>query len=123
MSKNVLLIEDHQGMRENTCEMLELGGYGVLYAVNGRTGLAIAKEKRPNLIICDIRMPDLNGYEVLQALKNDSEIANIPFLFLSAFAEKLEIEAGIKMGAKGYLVKGFEMEEFLQTINNCLEVN
>ena len=118
--KTILLIEDNHDIRENTNEMLELEGYEVLVAMNGKTGLALAKEKIPDLILCDIMMPEANGYEVLNGLKNDHSTVNIPFIFLTASAEKSEVEAGLGMGADGYIRKPFEPDELFGTILECL---
>src|SRR5665213_1006561 len=99
--KTVLIIEDNNDIRENACEMLELKGYKVLFAVNGKTGIELAKQEKPDVILCDIMMPEANGYEVFNALKEDSRTTAIPFIFLTASVERKEIEAGFGMGAKG----------------------
>ena len=119
--KTILLIEDNHDIRENTNEMLELEGYEVLVAMNGKSGLALAKEKIPDLILCDIMMHEANGYEVFNGLKNDQSTVNIPFIFLTASAEKSEVEAGLGMGADGYIRKPFEPDELFGTILECLK--
>lgn len=119
--KTVLLIEDNHDIRENTHEMLELEGYKVLVAMNGKIGLALAREKIPDIILCDIMMPEADGYEVFNGLKNDQSTAGIPFIFLTASAEKSEVEAGLGMGANGYIRKPFEPEELFETLSKCLE--
>lgn len=119
--KTILIIEDNDEIRENVVEMLELEGYSVLHAINGKSGLALAREKRPDIILCDIQMPDENGYQVFNGLKNDSETADIPFIFLTASAEKKEVEAGLGMGANGYIRKPFESEELFETLTRCLQ--
>ncbi|HLG35411.1 MAG TPA: response regulator [Bacteroidia bacterium] len=118
--KTILLIEDNTNIRENACEMLELEGYKVISAANGKTGIALAKQDKPDIILCDILMPEANGYEVFNDLKNDSETAHIPFVFLTASAERKEVEAGLGMGAKGYISKPFEAEELFGTVARCL---
>lgn len=118
--KTVLLIEDNLDIRENTCELLELSGYKVIFAADGKTGLALAKENKPDIILCDIVMPQANGYEVFTELKNDSGTANIPFIFLTASVEKKDIGIGLSMGARGYIRKPFEPEELFDTIASCL---
>jgi CheY-like chemotaxis protein len=118
--KTILLIEDNNFIRENTCELLELGGYNVIFAANGKTGLNMAREQKPDLILCDIMMPEANGYEVFTGLKNDPGTADIPFIFLTASVEKKEVEAGLGMGASGYVRKPFETEDLFEAIENCL---
>ncbi len=117
----VLLIEDDQDIRENTCELLEYKGYRVFFADNGWEGLVSAKENAPDLILCDIMMPGMDGYELFNELKNDPKTSQIPFVFLTANTEKKEIEAGLKMGANGYIRKPFELEELFGTIGQCLD--
>ena len=119
--KTVLVIEDNADIRENACEMLELEGYQVVSAPNGKVGIALAKQIIPDIILSDIMMPEANGYEVFNALKNDPATAHIPFIFLTASVEKKEIETGFVMGAKGYIRKPFEAKEFFDTVKRCLE--
>jgi len=119
--KIILLIEDNNDIRENTCEMLELAGYEIISAANGKNGVALAKEKKPDMILCDIMMPEMDGYEVFNGLRNDIKTVHIPFIFLTASAEKKEIALGIAMGAKGYICKPFEAQELFGTIASCLK--
>ena len=86
--KKILVIEDDQIMRENTAEILELANFEVVTAPNGKIGAQLAKEIRPDLIVCDIMMPELDGYGVLHVLSKDNKTASIPFIFLTAKAEK-----------------------------------
>ena len=118
--KTVLVIEDNKEIRENTCELLELKGYDVISAVNGKIVLALAKEKLPDIVLCDIMMPEINGYEVFASLKEDAETANIPFVFVTASVERSEVETGLGMGADGYIRKPFDSKELFETISNCL---
>ena len=119
--KIILLIEDNNDIRENTCEMLELEGYEIISAANGKNGVALAKEKKPDMILCDIMMPEMDGYEVFNGLRNDIKTVHIPFIFLTASAEKKEIALGIAMGARGYICKPFEAQELFGTIASCLK--
>lgn len=119
--KIVLLIEDNGDIRENTCELLELEGYKVLVAANGETGISLAKENKIDIILCDIMMPKVDGYEVFKSIKNNSGTAAIPFIFLTANTEKKEVQAGLNMGANGYIRKPFAEEELFGTIARCLE--
>ena len=120
--KTVLLIEDNTCIRENVSEMLELGGYEAITAQDGKVGLALAKERRPDIILCDILMPEANGYEVFNGLKDDSDTAGIPFVFITASVGKKEIEMGLAMGAKGYIQKPFTGQELYDTLEDCLTV-
>lgn len=112
--KTILLIDDHQGIRENICELLSLEGYHVICAENGSLGLLFAQQTKPDLILCDVRMPSMNGFEVLKALKEDSGISHIPLMFLSAAYEDMEEKYGISMGAKGFILKPLEENDLLK---------
>ena len=120
MIKTILLIEDDTALRENTAEMLELSGYDVLTASNGRIGIEKAKENHPNVIVCDIMMPEVDGYGVLESLSHDPETQHIPFIFLSAKTEHKEIRKGMDLGADDYLTKPFEEEELLSAVESRL---
>ncbi|MES2778358.1 MAG: response regulator [Bacteroidota bacterium] len=121
--KTILLIEDNLDMRENTAEILELAKYKVLTAPNGIEGIKLAQKEKPDLIVCDIMMPELDGYGVLHMLGKDSATACIPFVFLSAKAEKSDQRIGMGMGADDYLTKPFENSELLHTIEVRLKKN
>jgi CRP-like cAMP-binding protein/CheY-like chemotaxis protein len=119
--KKILLIEDDLIMRENTTEILELAEFEVVTAPNGKKGSVLAKEIIPDLIICDIMMPELDGYGVFHILSKDIKTAGIPFIFLSAKAEKNEIRKGMELGADDYLTKPFEDTELLSAIESRLK--
>ena len=97
--KRILLIEDDKALRENTEELLELCGYNVTTASNGRIGIEAAIENLPDIIICDIMMPEVDGYGVLENLSNNEKTKQIPFIFLSAKTEHKEIRKGMDLGA------------------------
>lgn len=118
--KTVLLIEDDTSLRENTAEILELSGYEVKTAANGFLGIKAAQQFHPDIIVCDIMMPEVDGYGVLKALSEDSETMHIPFIYLSAKTEHKEIRKGMDMGADDYLTKPFEEEELLSAIESRL---
>ncbi|HBR55121.1 MAG TPA: transcriptional regulator [Flavobacteriaceae bacterium] len=118
--KNILLIEDDTALRENTAELLELANYHVFTAPNGKIGIDMAKEYLPNLIVCDIMMPEVDGYGVLEALSLDEKTAHIPFIFLSAKTEHKEIRKGMDLGADDYLTKPFEEDELISAIESRL---
>lgn len=114
--KKILVIEDDRNVRTNIQELLTESGYEVQSAENGRQGLAAAKKFLPDLIICDIMMPELNGYEVLKELAEDFKTAAIPFIFLTAKAEISDIRTGMLSGADDYLIKPFTSVELLRAI-------
>jgi DNA-binding response OmpR family regulator len=114
MSKRtILLIEDDQHVRENTAEILELANYTVITAENGRRGVEQARNHKPDLVLCDIMMPELDGYGVLHLLGRDPATAEVPFIFLSAKAERSDVRKGMELGADDYLTKPFEFDELL----------
>lgn len=121
--KKILLIEDNNEMRENTSEILSLANYAVLTAENGKVGVDLAKKDKPDLIICDIMMPDLDGYGVLHILGKDPETVGIPFIFLTAKAEKSDMRKGMNMGADDYLTKPFDDMELLNAVEMRLKRN
>lgn len=118
--KKVLLVEDDFSLRENTAEILELSGYEVIIASNGKIGVNYAKTHIPNIIVCDIMMPEMDGYGVLQELSVDDATKHIPFIFLSAKTERSEIRKGMDLGADDYLTKPFEEEELLSALESRL---
>jgi DNA-binding NarL/FixJ family response regulator len=112
----ILLIEDHAPMRENLTLMLEMEGFTVLSAAQGRHGVELAGHHLPDLILCDVMLPELDGYEVLQALRSNPRTATIPFIFLTAKGEKVDQRAGMNLGADDYLVKPVAKEDVLSAI-------
>jgi DNA-binding response OmpR family regulator len=114
--KRILLIEDNPDVRENTTEILELAGYKVLSAPNGKIGVELAQKETPDLIICDIMMPELDGYGVLHILNKKPETSGIPFIFLTAKTEKTDIRKGMNLGADDYLTKPFDDTDLLNAI-------
>ena len=118
--KKVLFIEDDTVVRENTAELLELADYDVVTAANGKAGVAIAEQELPDIILCDIMMPEMDGYGVLQALAKNPETQQIPFIFLSAKTEHRDIRKGMDLGADDYLTKPFEEEDLISAIESRL---
>ncbi|MBL7863514.1 MAG: response regulator [Cyclobacteriaceae bacterium] len=115
--KKILLIEDNTEIRENTGEILELAGYNVISAENGKAGVQMTQEQLPDLIVCDIMMPELDGYGVLHILSQREETARIPFIFLTAKTEKADIRKGMELGADDYLTKPFSETELLNAVD------
>jgi DNA-binding response OmpR family regulator len=120
-NQRILLIEDNPEMAENIASILELAQYDVLCAHNGKHGVALAQQGRPDLILCDIMMPELDGFGVLHILHQDPETANIPFVFLSARADKTEIREGMNLGADDYITKPFDTTDLLKVIQTRLK--
>jgi CRP-like cAMP-binding protein len=118
--KKVLLIEDDDILRENTAELLELSNYKVYTASNGQIGLELAERKTPDIIICDIMMPVLDGYGVLDVLSKQETTKYIPFIFLSAKVEHKDIRKGMDLGADDYIPKPFSEEELISALESRL---
>eukprot|EP01089_Gocevia_fonbrunei_P000369 TRINITY_DN10383_c0_g1_i1.p1 TRINITY_DN10383_c0_g1~~TRINITY_DN10383_c0_g1_i1.p1 ORF type:complete len:172 (+),score=35.60 TRINITY_DN10383_c0_g1_i1:112-627(+) len=118
--KRILLIEDNKDVRENTADILELANYEVATAENGKIGVELAEKFRPDVIICDIMMPELDGYGVLEILGKNSTTASIPFIFLTAKTDRAEVRLGMNLGADDYLTKPFEEKELLEAISSRL---
>lgn len=116
--KTILLIEDNADIRENTAEILELASYKVITAENGKTGLEKAMATGPDLIICDIMMPVLDGYGVLHVLQKNEDLKQTPFIFLSAKSERADMRKGMEMGADDYITKPFTETELLSAIES-----
>ncbi len=121
--KKILLIEDNKDVRENTAEILRLAPYEVVTAKNGKEGVELAQSEKPDLIICDIMMPVLDGHGVLHLLSKNEETSGIPFIFLTAKAERSDFRKGMEMGADDYLTKPFDDVELLNAIEVRLRKN
>lgn len=121
--KKILLIEDNKDVRENTAEILTLAQYKVITAENGKIGVEVAQKEKPDLIICDIMMPVLDGHGALHLLAKNEETASIPFIFLTAKAERNDFRKGMEMGADDYLTKPFDDVELLNAIESRLKKN
>lgn len=121
--KKLLLIEDNQDVRELTAEILQLENYEVITAENGKVGIEMAIRFVPDLILCDIMMPEVDGYGVVQQLSQNQTTASIPFIFLTAKSEKSDFRKGMTMGADDYLTKPFEAHELLEAVEVRLKRN
>src|SRR3954468_5670798 len=117
----ILIIEDEPEMRRNLATILRLEKYNVLDAQNGRNGAELARRERPDLILCDVMMPELNGYEVLEALRADPATVTIPFIFLTAKGEKNDVRNGMDLGADDYLTKPVAKPDLLRAIQARLK--
>ncbi len=114
--KTILVLEDQPDMRKNISTILRMENYAVLSAENGNDGLALAREEKPDLILCDIMMPGLDGYGVLHGLREDRTVAGTPFIFLTAKGEKRDVRAGMNLGADDYLTKPVAASDLLSAI-------
>ncbi len=119
--KKILIIEDNREVRENTAEIIELSNYKVFTAENGKSGVELALKEKPDLIVCDIMMPVLDGYGVYHLLSKHKETAGIPFIYLTAKSEKSDVRKGMEMGADDYITKPFDGIELLHAIETRLK--
>jgi DNA-binding response OmpR family regulator len=119
--QKILVIEDNQEVRENIAEIIQLSGYEVITAENGKLGAERAISERPDLVICDIMMPVLDGYGVLHLLNKHEETAGIPFIFLTAKSERSDLRKGMEMGADDYITKPFDGIELLNAVESRLK--
>lgn len=116
----ILLLEDNDRIRANTAELLGLAGYTVQTAANGQLGVALALASKPDLVVCDIMMPELDGYGVLQIFTQHPQLAGVPFIFLTAKTDRADVRRGMDLGADDYLSKPFSKAELLSAIANRL---
>src|SRR5688572_28272447 len=114
--KKILVIEDEPEMRSNFATFLRFEGYDVAEACKGRQGLAMARRNHPDLIICDVMMPDLDGFGVLQAVRAEPATAATPFIFLTAKGEKADLRFGMNLGADDYLTKPVAFDDLLAAV-------
>ena len=112
--KKILVIEDDSEMRRNIVLMLQLEQYQPIAAENGRVGVELAKREKPDLILCDVMMPELDGYGVLKALREDTNTTLIPFIFLTAKGEKDDLRSGMNLGADDYITKPVSQADLLK---------
>lgn len=117
MNSTILIIDDYQEFRDNVREILQLANYNVLSAENGKQGIELVRNHKPDLILCDINMPLFDGYCVLRALNNIPEKAEIPFIFMTENQEKNDFRKGMEMGADDYLVKPFTTDTLLKAVS------
>jgi DNA-binding response OmpR family regulator len=118
--KKILIIEDEPSVRANILDLLSAEEFNAVAADNGATGVQLALSHRPDLIICDVMMPQLDGHGVLQALRQNPVTATIPFIFLTAKVDRSDLREGMSLGADDYVTKPFRPKELLQAINTRL---
>ena len=120
--KKILIIEDNVELRENTAELLGLENYEIITANNGKCGIELALRHRPDLIISDVTMPELDGFDVLKALRKFISTKRTPFIFLTARSEKGDRRIGEELGADAYFTKPFDVDELLKTVSDKLAI-
>lgn len=119
--KTILVIEDEAATLKNLVLMLEMEGYKPLLASNGKQGITIARREVPDVILCDVSMPEMDGHGVLEALRRDEKTVSIPFIFLTAKSDKKDLRAGMNLGADDYLTKPASAEDVLAAIRTRLD--
>lgn len=117
----ILVIEDEMEIRANLMDLLDAEGYEIVGADNGATGIMGALEHKPDLILCDVMMPELDGHDVLYTLRQEPETSLIPFIFLTALADKGDVRKGMNLGADDYLTKPFTRAEVLEAVSTRLD--
>ncbi len=117
----ILVIEDEESILENILETLELHGYEAVGASDGRRGTQLAQERLPDLVVCDILMPGMDGYGVLQALRSSPATARVPFIFLTAKSDRGDLRQGMELGADDYITKPFQPSELIAAIQTRLQ--
>ena len=117
----ILLIEDNASLRRNIAQILTIEGYRVLAAVNGAAGLELLRAERPDLILCDIMMPEMGGYEVLSRVRAEPATASLPFIFLTAKGDMPDLRLGMSLGADDYLAKPVASTDLLEAVRTRLQ--
>ncbi len=118
--KTILIIDDEQNIRDSLADLLSVNGYFVLQSDSGAKGVELAQTHNPDLILCDIMMPKMDGYQTLEILRQNDKTSTIPVIFVTAKAEKQAFERGMQLGAADYLLKPFTYKDVSLVINRCL---
>jgi two-component system, OmpR family, alkaline phosphatase synthesis response regulator PhoP len=121
MSKNILVIEDDLEILANVEEILELQEFDTVSATDGSLGLRLAKRQLPDLVVCDVMLPRLDGYSILQELRQHEETSATPFIFLSAKSQRADVRRAMELGADDYIMKPFTGGELIKSVNVCLD--
>lgn len=120
-NKLVLVIEDEIAILNNICTILQISGYSCLKASRGFEALQILETQTPNIILCDVMMPEMDGFEVLKKVRENTLTSKTPFCFLSARADIVDIDYGLSLGANGYITKPFIAKDLIATVSNLLK--
>ena len=121
MPRKILIIEDQAIMRRNIALMLQLEGHQALTAAHGLEGLETARREHPDLILCDVMMPEMDGHAFLRSLREDAALKHTPFIFLTAKGDRADVREGIGLGADAYLTKPVSREDLLASVNSLLK--
>jgi len=122
MKKNILIVEDDDFFRELVRKKLLSEDFNVFEAVDGEKGIVAIREKKPDLVLLDLLLPSIDGFEVLSQVKSDAVISSIPIIILSNLGQQEDIERGLKLGANDYLIKSqFDIDQIIEKIRNILE--
>ncbi|MBX7207966.1 MAG: response regulator [Verrucomicrobiaceae bacterium] len=119
----ILLIEDEPALRANLATALRMEGYDVIQAADGNTGTGLARARRPDVVVCDVMMPEMGGYDVLAAIRSDVALLDTPFIFLTGMGDTRQIRQGMNHGADDYLVKPVALAELIAAIDARLRRN
>jgi DNA-binding response OmpR family regulator len=119
--KTILVVDDEKTLRVNLCEMLTFEGFKAIEAENGAVAIRLARLHPPDMIICDVAMPEMDGFEVLTRLKSDRATAALPVILLTAQAEKASMQHGLEIGAADYILKPFIFSDVLAKVRACLD--
>jgi len=119
--KKILVIEDEKDQLENICFVLEQAGFETIAANDGVKGLEMAKATKPDLVICDLNLPGLTGYEVIEKIREDPEISEVPIIILSVFPQPENLDIGLRLKVQEYIVKPFNFNDLLARVKQCLE--
>src|SRR6266436_3064782 len=119
--KRILIIDDSDALREEIANILEIEGFTVDTAKNGRLGLERMKAQRPDLVVCDLMMPEMDGYKTLKAVRNNAGTQTLPFLMLTAREERQQMRHGMELGADDYITKPFAVGDLLRAVNAAFE--
>lgn len=118
--KTVLVIEDEDLIRINILTILQIDGYKTLDANNGQAGWELVLEHKPDLVISDVLMPEMSGLDVVRQMRSSEEVASTPIILLSGRVDTADVDAGMKLGATGYLIKPFRIPEFLEAVKKAI---
>lgn len=119
----ILIVEDEKDIRQLVIYTLQYAGYQVVAAMNGEEAVVLAQQEKPDLILMDVRMPRMDGYQAAQMIKNDEITQHIPIVFLSAKGQESEVEHGFEVGAEDYMIKPFSPTELIDRIRSVIEDN
>jgi Response regulator containing a CheY-like receiver domain and an HTH DNA-binding domain len=121
--KRILVIDDEAKLRRQFAALLAAEGFTVLEAKNGREGVDLARREQPDLVMCDITMPEMNGHRVLETLRQEPATAHLPFIFLTGWSEKADVRTGMNLGADDYLTKPVEPDDLIAAVHARLRRN